>query len=214
MLPLYYFPPISSFTLAYRFKAIRLFVPSFFKKQSFFQRTYIKTEEEKALIIPLKKASHRTPFYDLFPQNEFNWLSKHIKAIKYAYFKSAYFFYYFPDVERLLLENKNQLLISLNREIYFYLLQELELEHKLFISAEKWVLPFLPLKRNKKILWTKNMPYYQLFGDFVSELSVLDLMMHHGREARLYLKDNFIDKNFTEYEVFSAIPKKLHIIRF
>ncbi len=184
-----------------------------FQKQSFFQRTYIKTYKEEPLIVPLRKTSSGASFWELHPDNEFQWALKHVKAIKYAYFKAAFFFHYFPDIEKIILQNHTRSLISLNKTIYVYILKELGLYHKLFVPASRWIVPKFPLKRNRPLLWVKNSPYFQLFGNFVPDLSVLDLMMHYGQATRLYLKDNFILQNFKDYKRLQKTKSGMLILK-
>ncbi len=197
ILPLYYFAPVSSFVLAYHFDAIKFFVPGKFRKQSYYQRMYIKspTGVEK-LIIPLKKSGHKTPFKELLPDASVNWHKKHLHSIKQSYSGAAYFFHYFPEIEKILHQNHSKPLHILNEKIYKMLLKELDLSYKLNSEADFWYSVNLPEKKRDILPWFPYKPYYQFFGEFEYDLSILDLLMHYGLESRIYLKEAFEEEFF------------------
>ncbi len=211
LLPLYYFPPVSWWTLVYHSKKILLYKPKRLSKQSYYYRFYIKGNQKiETLVIPLK----RKTIFRAEPQIAYQepWQKQHWHAIQTCYQKSAFFEHYFEDLKQL--RGPQPFLYAWNLQCILFLLRALHLEEKLLLSQTianyihlPLLYPRLPIKHRKKIPWLE-LNYYQFFGEFAYDLSIIDVLMHYALETRLILKNSFKPAFFRPSEHFYRMQWK------
>ena len=134
------------------------------------------------LSIPLIKGKNQqTPIKEVKIDFSSNWQKIHLRTIRAAYGSAPFFEYYIDWVERCLFQ-KNlylfdyamEIILSINKKMNFNIdFMETELfQHKHEIKC-----PEFP-------------SYHQVFEDrngFISNLSILDLVMNLGNESKLYI---------------------------
>lgn len=126
---------------------------------------------------------------------EQDWQTQHLKSIQSCYGNAPFFDYYYPIFEQLIM-TRFEKLYQLNLEITNKILKLLKVNNSINIDTETIINP-------KEILFSKlyfkenpqlndsNIPYPQVFEDrlgFVSNLSIIDLLMCLGPEAKNYLQ--------------------------
>jgi hypothetical protein len=125
------------------------------------------------------------------------WRIKHFKTIRSAYRSAPFFEEYETEIEALF-NIKHESLVDLNKSILWKVHELLSLEKEVHFSSEKEIPAnafsyrgyFKPSKTPNDFSDFK--PYIQVFNykfDFVSNLSILDLLFNEGPYALAYLKD-------------------------
>lgn len=157
------------------------------------------------LSIPLKKGkNNQTPISEVLIAYDEPWHLQHLQTIRSAYGRSAYFEYYFPEIEEILMLEKSHLL-DLNDLILKFFLKRLKLTvrhshsenyEKSTVTVSNHVTDF----RNHKVPSDYTfISYPQVWSDrfeFVPNLSILDLLFCMGHEAQYILKNlNFVRNN-------------------
>jgi len=164
-----------------------------FQKRSIRNRTEILGPNGKQLlIVPLKKGKNGLPISQVQIAYDEDWPSEHIKSLKTAYNTSPYFEYYAEDIQRII-KTEYKYLIELNDACaqYFY--------EKFNIEAPKPTSQFLfprdfegiDYRLKNTALQPDTAHYTQVFEHkfgFVSNLSILDLLMNTGPEITSILK--------------------------
>jgi hypothetical protein len=149
----------------------------------------------RTLTVPVKRSNHsRTDEVEVDYKDRWNVV--HLRTLTAAYASSPYFLYYKDDIEKLLMRRYDRLL-DLNSAVLEWILAKLKVTCRVSLTTD-----YRPERgedgdyRNlftpKRLLPTERMEhYYQVFSDrmpFVPNLSVLDVMMNLGPEARKYLE--------------------------
>lgn len=173
-----------------------------YEKQTYANRCKIMASEGVMdLTIPVAKPWHHIALRDVRIAYDEEWQAMHSRAIKAAY-GSAPFYEFFAEYLTPLYEKKWEFLIDFDRKAEEIMLKLLKLEDLTPIySSEYMAIDNCGIKDLRKILHPKKnvvpleinlgVEYYQVFTPkfgFISNLSVLDLVMNMGNEARLYLK--------------------------
>lgn len=147
-----------------------------------------------ALSVPVEKSSTaKTPFNEVRIAYHTDWQKQHLRAIMSAYQNSPFYDYYIDDI-RPLYEKKFPLLLDFNKALHQAILEAIEEESicsltEVFYEGDDIAdrrFDFHPKKRVSTLT-----PYIQVFSDkidFVSDLSILDLLFNLGPETELYLK--------------------------
>lgn len=197
--PVYYFPPISWFGAALHERTFFLEGWQFYRKQELFNRCRILTSNKVLqLIIPVERIGERIPVSKSRISYSVNWEKLHWRSIESAYRSSPFFEYY---------ENRFLSLFDLHPEnLFHHNLLGIELISEILDLGLSWEfskafnepgseLPdyrfeFDPV--GKKIPGFFNPePYTQVFGEFIPDLSILDLLFNLGPESISYLERNF-----------------------
>jgi hypothetical protein len=190
LLPLFYLPPISWFSVFLN-ENFEILLEQFenFPKQTYRNRTAIYGANGKLLlIIPIKHNGKRT-MKDIEISDAENWQKLHWKSIKTAYQSSPYFEYYEDDLQPIF-EYKTRFLMEFNLNALKIIQKILKTEKSYSLSAAYFQNPEQEDFRKK--FSAKHEPdfemneYYQTFSDkqgFIKDLSILDLLCNKGSES-------------------------------
>ena len=147
-----------------------------------------------SLVVPvLRNKESRLSSQDVLIDYKTLWQRNHLRAIRSAYGKTAYFDYYFPEIENIIMSSPEKL-IELNTRITTWVFDKMNLKIELtktkeYLSEVENDFRNTFSKRNKKEEY-QNKPYFQAFCDrfqFVNDLSCLDLLFNMGSESLSYL---------------------------
>ncbi len=196
--PICYFPPVSWFVLATARDKILIEGKAHYAKQQLTNRMRIKTANGVLpLIIPVNRTGERKPIQDKKISYDTDWQKIHWKSIETAYRSSPYFEFYehrfAPFYER-----KYSFLMDYNLHILNVCLEILKsplaigctesYEEETFYT-EDYRKGFDPhgKKINDSVVFQ---PYHQVFGNFVPDLSVFDLICNEGPSSGGFLKEH------------------------
>jgi hypothetical protein len=198
-----YFPPIEYMSLVVAGNDIFIEREETYLKQTFRNRCYILSSNgPMALSVPVLLGSfHKTQVKDIKIDYSKRWQQVHLRAITASYRSSAFYEYFFENIEKVILSN-HIFLLDLN-------MHSLETIQKITGSAKKisftsFFQPVTDAKNDfryiinpKKKYFTYpaiNKEYYQVFGTktgFIPGLSTIDLIFNLGAESLKYLKTAF-----------------------
>jgi hypothetical protein len=196
LLPLFYLPPISWFSVFLREDSEIVFEQfESFPKQTYRNRTAIYGANGKLLlIIPVRHNGTRT-INEIEVSRRDPWEKIHWKTIKTAYQRSPYFEYYEDQLEEIFNFKTNSLFaFNLNA---LKLIQKLLKTGKTYSLSEEYFRN--PIEENyrekfspKKDLEFELEEYYQTFTEkfgFQKDLSIIDLLCNKGPESLTYIKN-------------------------
>jgi hypothetical protein len=174
LLPPLFFPPILWFE-----KVKHLSVNGALVKQSLMNRCWIKSPGQPlALIVPVEHIGRPRSFEETRVVYRENWPIRMERSIETYYRKSAYFEHYFPEIQKLL-NNRYELLSDLNMATVRLLYQAI---HRPFPEIRQEPFQFFETDFPPKpsaFVSVEN-ERFQLYGNFVSGLSSLDILFHYG----------------------------------
>lgn len=197
LLPLFYLPPISWFSLFLQDDTEIVFEQyENFPKQTFRNRTNIYGANGKlSLIIPIDHKGNRV-INQLQVSNRSKWRPLHWKSIKTAYQSSPYFDYYEDQLQKIF-EFKSNSLFEFNLHALKIIQKILKTEKEYRLTEEYFKNPDQPNYREyfsaKGESSFKMEEYYQSFSDkygFLPGLSIIDLICNKGPESLAYIKNN------------------------
>ncbi len=177
-------------------------VDSHYVKQTYTNRCSILTANGvQDLTIPIVKPKEKMPIRDIRISEHENWQQLHWRAIQSAY-NSTPFFEYFCDDFVPFYEKKWDFLLDFNISIQQKTLELLNFQNIDFSLSNSYIEPsnfntkdlrevINPKKFNVTLYNNLNTPYYQTFDikfGFTPNLSIIDLLLNMGNEARIYLK--------------------------
>ena len=196
MTPLFstaYFPPIAYVAALSRYREVLIDAKETFPKQTYRNRMDIVTAGGvRVLTVPVKRNNHsRTEEVEIDYKER--WNVNHLRTLTAAYAASPYFLYYRDDIERLLLCRYDKL-VELNHAALKWVLGKLKTECRMRYTDD-YVRSFEGVDyRNtfspKRQCQIESKPYYQVFADrmpFVQNMSILDVLMNLGPEAKEYI---------------------------
>ena len=166
-----------------------------FIKQTFRNRTMIYSANGmQQLIIPIKHGNlYRIPMHEIMISYDSPWNKIHWRSLESAYRKSPYFEYFESELKPFF-ETPPQKLFDFNLDLTtkIFSLLRLPFNSGFTTSYEKEPMEisdyrnsFTPDKINRSLP-----SYNQVFSDrhnFISDLSVLDLLFNKGMDAKSYL---------------------------
>ena len=196
LLPLFYLPPISWFSI-FSDENNQITFEQFehFPKQTYRNRTCIfGTNGKLPLIIPIHHNGKRA-FKDIEISYAERWQNLHWKSIKTAYQSSPYFEYYENYLEKIY-KNQPKFLIDFNLKSLEIINNILKINKEFSLTEEYIKSPeekdFREYFSAKKEPEMPQKEYYQTFSDklgFIKDLSILDLLCNIGPESYSYLKN-------------------------
>lgn len=195
LIDLHYLPCIEYFARILKYKKVILEVSEHYSKQTYRNRCYVQIANKiQPLSVPIVKGTGKVKVKDVKISYRQNWQNNHWRTIASAY-GNAPFFDFFADEIHDILYRKYRFLIDLNLDLLTKCLDLLQMEDKHISSTGKYVdTPdkqvvdyrdtVSPKKEKPKDEFFRAIPYNQIFGkDFVSNLSVIDLLFCEGSNA-------------------------------
>ena len=195
---LQYLPCLEYFTCIMNFDRILIDVEERYVKQTYRNRCSVLTANKvDTLTIPVKSPGKDCLTKDVKIDYSQDWIKRHLGCFRSAYGKSPFYEYYAPELIDTF-QKKYDFLIDLNYDLLTICLRlvgvKKEITYNLSGSenAQNGVIRAVSEINNKKNLniynYYQTIPYYQTFGnDFVSNLSIVDLIFNMGPEARSVL---------------------------
>ncbi len=196
-----YLPNIAYFKMIAQAKTVTLEACENYQKQSFRNRTLIKTANKvEILSIPVLNGNSKLFMRDVQIDYSQHWVKVHLRGIQSAYGNSPFFEHYFPPIEQVILQQPKYL-FDLNLMLIEMILKLLKMKIDILLSDDYYTTEtggytdlreiIHPKKSLKVNLFTENISfntYCQVFGNtFVENLSIIDLLMNEGSAAKQYL---------------------------
>lgn len=193
MKDLYYLPPLAWFFDFNGKDVLQIDSNSYYRKSTLMNRCYIAGANGKLMLsIPLVGGRGvKRQIRDVEICYEERWQQVHWNSICSAYNKSTFFSYY-KDHFRGFYENKTQFLVELNLQLLQTCLRILNIDIVIELVEDKQANP----KSNSLARPIQSedveylLPYHQVFQhrhDFITGLSIIDLIFNLGPEAKNYL---------------------------
>ncbi len=189
-----YLPPIVYVAKALQYTELLIESKETFPKQTYRNRAEIMTAGGvRTLTVPVIRDNHsRTEEVGIDYKERWNII--HLRTLAAAYSASPYYLYYKDDLEALLTKRYEKLM-ELNEAMLKWILRLLKADCRLQ-RTEDYQKMYEEDFRNtfspKHPYPTEGMEsYYQVFSDrlpFTPNLSIIDLLMNLGPEAKDYLK--------------------------
>ena len=196
-----YFSPLIQYVAIVKSKEIVFEVEDNFQKQTYRNRCYIYTADGKhSLNVPIQHSKGiKQKTKDIKIDYKDDWHKIHLKTLETAYSSSPFFEFYIDDL-RPILEKRSTYLLDLNLKCHEFAMDALQLKiptSKTIDFNEK--VNYLDA-RNLAIAKPEKMfhleKYYQVFNanhNFISNLSILDLLFMEGPNALNYLESQKIN---------------------
>ena len=196
----YFLPPVAWFAQIIDAEELLLDIDSTYQKQSYRNRTYIKTSNGVLpLSVPIAGSQHLKMSETKIDYSQ-NWQTNYWRTIVSAYNKSPFFEYYLPDFE-VVFFRKHENLYEFNEAFIKLSLKYLKINAKV-TNYEGGEINSIIDKRGMILNKTKSPlletnyrfePYKQVFGEkFDENLSILDLLSCKGPEAKEVIKKTLI----------------------
>lgn len=194
------FPSIAWFVVFLNSDEVQIEKQETFQKQTFRNRYQILTSQGvKDLTVPIKKPNPKPLTREILIDDSQNWQVQHWRTIQSAYGNSPYFEFLKDDLKEIY-DTKWHRLFELNLGILTICLRILRVKKELFFTetyqkqTDQRLKDFrISLSAPNKNIDTKILDcksYTQVFGnEFVNNLSILDLLLNQGVEAKYYLAD-------------------------
>lgn len=193
-----YFPPVHYISLVAGADRVLIEKEENYLKQTYRNRCLVLTASgQSALSVPVMSGRYdKTPLKDVRIDYSKRWQQVHRRALISAYRSSAFFEYYFDDIEKLI-TGKAEYLLDLNMNALRTILKITGIN-----TPVAYTNTFEPIAENEydfryKISPKKEKPgissgkeYYQVFSSkfgFVAGLSILDLIFNTGPDTVKYL---------------------------
>ena len=193
-----YLPPISTFWAMLNVGEIYLEECETYQKKSTRNRSKIVgVNGIEVLSVPLLKGKNNNmPIKNVHIAYTEDWQSKHIQSIRSAYGNAPYFEYYINDICDLINAGYDTL-YELNSSLLDYFIQVLQLEldiKKTIVYSKNYPSTHLDIRNlkfnNLTLDHYEPKRYNQVFEekhDFISGVSILDLLMCKGPESIFYI---------------------------
>ncbi len=189
-----YLPPIAYVATMVQHTELLIETKETFPKQTYRNRTEIMTAGGvRTLSVPVIRNNHsRTEEVGIDYKERWNII--HLRTLAAAYSASPYYLYYKDYLEALMTQRYDKL-IDLNEALLKWILRLLKCDCQLLRTGDyqkEYELDFRNTFSPKVPYPTEGQEkYYQVFSDrlpFTPNLSIIDLLMNVGPEAKDYLK--------------------------
>lgn len=190
-----YLPPIAYIAALAKQEEVLIETKETFPKQTYRNRAVIMTAGGvRTLTVPVIRSNHSRTEEVLIDYKE-RWNVIHMRTLTAAYSAAPYFLYYKDDLESLL-TTRYERLIDLNQALLDWCLKKIKISCKIGHTTDWQALTndsedFRNVFSPKKPHINKEFKtYYQVFSDrmpFTPNLSIVDLLMNLGPEAKEYL---------------------------
>jgi hypothetical protein len=194
---LFYFPPLEYFVAILGHQEIWLDAESNYQKQTYRNRAQVRLANKiENLSIPIIGGNKKTKYAEVKIDYDQKWKNVHLRGIQSAYGKAPFYEFYFPYLEDVFDQNMTNL-FEFNLEILTVCLRLLQMPTVLKIglpdSLKGTEMDIRGIIHPKEQYSVRNIydayPYPQLFGvDFAPNLSILDLLLCAGPEAKTILE--------------------------
>ena len=197
-LELQYLPCLEYFTCILQYDRIYIETEERYVKQTYRNRCKVLTTNKvDVLTVPVRRYEAGSLTKEIKIDYNQDWVRRHLGCFKSAYGKSPFFEFYAPELLRIYEKNFTYL-VDLNYELLTFCLKlvgvKKEVTYNLSgeINSSEDVINDISLINNRKsnnyFKYYQPVPYYQTFGnDFVSNLSIIDLLFNMGPEAKSVL---------------------------
>jgi hypothetical protein len=193
-----YFPPVSYISLIKRAESVFIEKEENFLKQTYRSRCLILTANGPSpIIVPvLTGRNTKTPVRDIRIDYSKRWQQVHLRAITSSYKSSAYFEYYFEEIERVI-RTSPEFLLDLNSDSLETIMRITGISTKVSftgyfepVSEKDWDFRYRISPKKEEPGLPSLKEYYQVFSNkfqFVPGLSILDLIFNTGPDSANYL---------------------------
>lgn len=190
-----YLPSIEFFCCIHPYDEIVIEDFEHFQKQTYRNRCYILgANNVLTLTVPVIKGNSKTLINKLEIDYSHPWHKEHWRSIQSAYGKAPFFEYYEPYFKKVY-TSPPKYLAEFNFTLLTICLKLLQWKTKVSKTTEYQNLPkngtidarsvIIPKVDFKERSYFKPFEYMQVFGkDFVANLSIIDLLMNEGPNAR------------------------------
>ena len=191
----HYFPNTCYWAALARAAYACLEVQGRYVRQTYQSRCCILTAQGMhRLVVPVRQATTKGPYHQVAIDYREDWPKRHLRTLATAYGRAPYFAHYFPQVEALLLPRPTYLLelqlSTLQRcSQWLGLCTHLTCTTTYQAAAGADTIDLRGAFHPRRALPEASMPRYLHAFDqpFHPVLSILDLLMCEGPEARQYL---------------------------
>lgn len=193
----HYLPSLEYMTVLLQQPSLLFEVEENFPKQTYRNRCLILGANgvERLTVPVIHTSGEKTKTKDTRIDYTQNWMKQHQGAIQAAYGNAPYYEYFEPYL-RQIFAKKRFFLVDLNIDLLSFVYRILDVPLVFEKTQEFGVYDgdseYDQISAKKD--WTtrsfyQNKSYRQCFGaEFVSNLSILDLLMNHGKESLTFLK--------------------------
>lgn len=201
LIELQYLPPLAWFVLLDSAEQLVLDAHEHYVKQTYRNRCYIKGPHQvEKLTVPVLGGNKKILTSEILIDYSQKWVQQHWRALQAAYGKTPFFEHYAPFF-REIYEREPARLWELNMELLTLCLKLLRID-KTIRFTDAYLESTNPLISDCRSLINpkknhvidniyRSVSYNQIFGkDFVSNLSIVDLLFCEGPAARLILQES------------------------
>ena len=202
ILDLQYLPSVAYFCIIKKAPKVLIEAHENFVKQTYRNRCRIMTANKVLdLSIPVSHGNRKVPIQKLAIDHQQKWKNNHWRAIESAYRNAPFYEYYYEKIKQVLYGD-DMTLFGLNRKLLTICLKYLQIDTPIHFTTayqENYDKPVLdlrsaihPKKGVNTLSWFVPQSYHQVFGkDFVSNLSIIDLLFCEGPGAARILQASF-----------------------
>jgi hypothetical protein len=201
---LFYLPPIEFFVAIEEVDTLWIEAHDNYQKQSYRNRSALQMANKVELLsIPVMGGNGKLKYREVLMDDGQRWRDTHLRGIKSAYGKAPFFEYFYPEFEKVFLENITHL-YAFNYRLLTICLnllgRSVKMEETLEYQAYEDKIDLRGVISTKASYTERNIydpfPYMQLFGlNFAPNLSIVDLLFCEGPNSK-----NIINNSKKEFE--------------